>query len=280
MARQPVVYLHLTSLSESRNSPDRMQAKITKRGSEVSLRETFFQLGTLCDKFEHYLPLYEKWFGKFVNRAPRILEVGVQFGGSAEMWYKYFGAETEIVGIDIAPRSAGTSFLKVIQGDQGSTAFWDDIARTYGEGYFDIIIDDGSHDNVHQIVTLQKTYGLLRDGGVYWCEDVHTSYYKNVRVQGGGLRNPESFIEFSKQIIDVINEKHTKFAIGVGKTPAGPHVDPQLLSLFRKVQGVHFYDSIVVLEKGEPLKFNRINSAPNMAYNRIDNPQAEEFTLD
>ena len=111
MARQPVVYLHLTSLSESRNSPDRMQAKITKRGSEVSLRETFFQLGTLCDKFEHYLPLYEKWFGKFVNRAPRILEVGVQFGGSAEMWYKYFGAETEIVGIDIAPRSAGTSFL-------------------------------------------------------------------------------------------------------------------------------------------------------------------------
>lgn len=246
----------------------------------LSLRNAFFELGTPCDKFEHYFALYEKWFGKFVGRKPRILEVGVQFGGSAELWYKYFGPETQIVGVDIAPRAESKTFLKVVRGDQGSDEFWDAIAAQVGEGYFDIVIDDGSHENAHQIKTLMKTYKLLRDGGIYWCEDVHTSYYRNVRVKGGGLGNPDSFIEYSKHIIDVVNERHTKFAIGVGKTPEGPHVDPELVALYGKIQGIHFYDSIVVLEKGDPLPFTRMTSIPNMAFNRVDGPLPEDFRLD
>ncbi|MDZ5460613.1 class I SAM-dependent methyltransferase [Azohydromonas lata] len=221
-----------------------------------SLREIFDSLDRPCDKFEHYFALYERHLGKFVGRRPRILEIGTQYGGSAEMWNKYFGAGTEICGVDIAPQCTETEYLRLIIGDQGSHEFWETNFKEYKD-YFDIIIDDGSHDNPHQIVTLLSCYKMLKDGGVFWCEDTHTSYYHGVRVEDGGYKNPRSFTEFSKDIVDVLSSEHAKTAIGVGPFE-GPRVPPLLVSQFDRIQGVHFYDSIVVIEKGERLKFQRV----------------------
>jgi hypothetical protein len=220
------------------------------------LREIFVSLDRSCDKFEHYFPLYERHLSQFVGKAPKILEIGVQYGGSAEMWRKYFGEGTVIHGVDINPLCEQTDYLQLHRGDQGSAAFWDGLG--FPAGTFDIIMDDGSHDNPHQILTLKKTYSLLRDGGIYWCEDTHTSYYYNVRVRDGGYLNKNSFMEYSKNVIDVLNAHHTLYAIGVGPTPNGPHVDSSLLSLFHDIRGMHFYDSIVVLEKGTRLHFQRV----------------------
>ncbi|MCX7595657.1 MAG: hypothetical protein N2235_18245, partial [Fischerella sp.] len=145
--------------------------------------------------------------------------------------------------------------IEIIIGDQGSEEFWDDfISKKLN---FDIIIDDGSHENAHQILTLKKTYNLLNNGGIYWCEDTHTSYY-NCRVQGGGYLNPKSFTEYAKSVIDVLSEHHTHYAIGVGHTINNRHVDPELVLLYNQIQGIHFYDSIVVIEKGPRLHFQRI----------------------
>lgn len=226
----------------------------------MSILQIFHELDASCDKFQHYFPLYEKWFQKFVGKKPRILEVGVQFGGSAEMWLEYFGTGTSVVGVDIAPQCSPSENFEIVVGDQGSVDFWNTFSDRFGASYFDIIIDDGSHENAHQITTLNETYSLLKNDGIYWCEDTHTSYYNGVRVQGGGLGSKNSFIEYTKTLIDVVNEKHTKFALGVGSTPDGPHVDTDLLNRFRDVQGVHFYDSVVVIEKGIPPEFRRVNS--------------------
>lgn len=220
------------------------------------MRNIFIELDLQCDKFEHYFPLYEKWFGKFKSKAPKILEIGVQYGGSAEMWRKYFGAGTEIFGIDINPLCSEKDYLKVITGDQGSQKFWMDFKENFPTN-FDIIIDDGSHDNPHQITTLIETYNLLHDGGIYWCEDTHTSYYNNVRVSDGGYLNKKSFIEYTKKLIDVIHSNHTHYAIGVGQTE-GPHVQKELVELYENIQGIHYYDSVVVIEKGPRLEFKRI----------------------
>jgi len=220
------------------------------------LREIFDKLDRKCDKFEHYFPLYEQWLSRFVGASPKILEIGVQFGGSAEMWHRYFGEGTVVHGVDIYPRCEETEYLKLYRGDQGSDEFWD---TSFSEkDQFDIVMDDGSHENAHQITTLAKTYPLLKDGGIYWCEDVHTSYYHNVRVQDGGYLNPYSFMEYAKRITDVLNWHHTHFAIGVGMTPKGPHVDPRLVQIYNNIRGVHFYDSVVVIEKGPRMPFERI----------------------
>jgi hypothetical protein len=221
------------------------------------LREIFNHLDRRCDKFEHYFPLYEQWFSRFVGKMPKILEIGIQYGGSAELWHRYFGEGTVVHGVDIDPQCEETEYLKLYPGDQGSEMFWDTVSFGVSDG-FDIIVDDGSHENAHQILTLTKTYSLLKEGGIYWCEDVHTSYYYNVRVKDGGYLNPNSLMEYAKRVVDVINFHHTYFAVAVGPTPNSPHVDPQLISLYHNIRGVHFYDSIVVIEKGQRMPFERI----------------------
>lgn len=220
-----------------------------------TITDIFHNLTRKCDKFEHYLPLYEKWFGKFVGKSPRILEVGVQFGGSAEMWRKYFGEGTTVVGVDIQRQIEDTDYLTMVIGDQGSDAFWHEFVKSYGD--FDIIIDDGSHENPHQITTLKNTYSLLRDGGIYWCEDTHTSYYHNIRVQDGGYKNPLSFTEYVKNCIDVLSEFHTSYCVGFGSFD-GPKIPEEFTGLYGQLQGIHFYDSIVIMEKGKPFEFKRM----------------------
>lgn len=220
------------------------------------IEQIFQQLTRPCDKFEHYFSLYERHLGAFVGKAPRILEVGVQFGGSAEMWRDFFGAGTQVHGVDIERQCNDTDYLHLTLGNQGSDAFW----RSHFAGQaecFDIVIDDGSHDNPHQITTLVNTYHLLKSGGIYWCEDTHTSYYAGVRVRDGGLGNPNSFIEYAKNLVDVLHAPHTAHAIGVGPTD-GPHVPQHLVALYDQMQGVHFYDSVVVIEKGPRLRFQRV----------------------
>lgn len=222
----------------------------------MTLRDIFDYLDLPCDKFEHYFGLYERHFGRFVGRSPRILEIGTQFGGSAEMWRKYFGEGTHVWGVDIAPQCSDTDYLTMFVGDQGSPAFW---TKHFGDkqGFFDIVIDDGSHDNPHQVTSLLQTYGMIKDDGVYWCEDTHTSYYHNARVRDGGYKNPRSFTEFCKDIVDVISAHHTRHAIGVGPID-GPRVPPTLVQPFDRIQGMHFYDSVIVIDKGERLPFQRV----------------------
>jgi hypothetical protein len=237
----------------------------------MQLIEIFSDLTKHCDKFEHYFPLYEKWLSRFVGTAPKILEIGVQFGGSSEMWRKYFGPGTIVHGVDISEdcKSLENEYLKIHIGNQSEEALWQHEFLDQGLCDFDIIFDDGSHENSDQIATLAFTFlRLLRIGGIYWCEDTHTSYYKNVRVRDGGYRNPASFIEHAKRIIDVIHARHTHYAIGHGPTPSGPHVDPNDLALYHSTSGIHFYDSVVIIEKELPASFSRLIQKPSYGINR------------
>jgi len=42
-------------------------------------------------KWNHYFPIYEKYFSKFVNEDINFLEIGVYKGGRLNMWKNYFG---------------------------------------------------------------------------------------------------------------------------------------------------------------------------------------------
>jgi hypothetical protein len=221
------------------------------------IKSIFEKLERKCDKLEHYFQLYDRYFSPYIGKSPKILEIGVQHGGSAELWSKYFGRGTFIHGVDINPLCGETEYLKLYRGNQGDAAFW----LAFPERDFDIIIDDGSHNNPHMILTLDKTFKWLKDGGIYWAEDVHTSYYHNVRVDDGGLRNPKSFVEYCKHLIDVTNDLHTHMTIGVQQTPTGPHLNRDFVNNYDSVQGIHFHDSIVVIDKGPRLQYKstRVN---------------------
>src|SRR5215213_1695936 len=92
------------------------------------------------------------------------------------MWLDYFGPKAHIYGVDIEPacRAYETENIKILIGDQGDRVFWRDFRREVP--VLDIVIDDGSHNAEHQIVSLEELLPFLRPGGVYLCEDVLHSF--------------------------------------------------------------------------------------------------------
>lgn len=55
----------------------------------------------LVDKWTTYLPAYEAYLSKFRGCDVNILELGVQSGGSQEMWLDYFGPRAHAYGADL-----------------------------------------------------------------------------------------------------------------------------------------------------------------------------------
>ena len=58
------------------------------------------------------------------------------------------------------------------------------------------------------------------------------------------------FITTLKSIIDVINDYHTKRIYKTGENPLNK-LDPNFVDIFEDIQGIHFYDSVVVIDKGK-----------------------------
>jgi hypothetical protein len=77
-------------------------------------------------------------------------------------------------------------------------------------------------------------YPSVSRNGVYVVEDLHTAYWEEYE---GGLKRKGSFIEYCKDLIDELNADHTRGAV---------QPTPFTLSTL----SMHFYDSIVVFEKG------------------------------
>lgn len=131
------------------------------------------------DKYQHgFLPFYGKFFSPLREEPIRLLEVGIFGGGSLRMWSEYFEKAT-IVGCDIKTETFVTGpRISCEQLDQSSRESLDGFAKMHPHG-FDIIIDDGSHVVEHQQLTFAKLFPLLRDGGMYVIEDLHTSVGKS-----------------------------------------------------------------------------------------------------
>lgn len=157
-------------------------------------------------------------------------------GGSLQLWRAFLGDQCRIVGIDLMPdaeRLAGPD-AEIIIGDQGDPALLRRLIDRVGP--IDILIDDGSHQAAHQLLSFRTLFPALRDGGVYVCEDLHTSYWEG---WGGGLRRPGTFIEQLKIMIDEMHAPYSGMAV-----PAD--------SLARFIGACLIADSIAVLRKAAP----------------------------
>jgi hypothetical protein len=184
-------------------------------------------------KWLHYFDIYEKHFNRFTDKKILMFEIGVDNGGSLEMWKNYFSPESTIVGVDINPdckKYEGDNIFVEI-GNQSDVDFLQRLIDKYGIP--DIVLDDGSHVMIDLISTFNFLYYKIKDNGVYLVEDLHTSYWGEY---GGGLLNNNTFIEFSKRKIDEMNAYHSRGQL----TPTE----------FTKITNcISFYDSITVFEK-------------------------------
>jgi hypothetical protein len=189
----------------------------------------------LIFKWDHYFEIYDQHLRRFRRRPVTVLEFGVFHGGSLQMWRKYFGRRSRIYGVDINPtckRFEGRG-ITVFIGDQEDRAFLRRIARKIGP--IDVVIDDGGHTMAQQIATFEVLYPRMSENGCYLTEDVHTSYMPKY---GGGLRREGTFMEYAKALTDKLNAWYVKDG----------SLKPDKFT--RSTRSVHFYDSIVVFERG------------------------------
>jgi len=192
--------------------------------------------GHVVNKWKHYFEIYDRHLARYRDTDLTMVEIGVAGGGSLDIWRSYFGPKARLYGVDNNPdcsrfESPGT---RIVIGDQGSAEFLEKLARETGP--IDVLIDDGSHAFNHQLATFRALFGRIREDGIYACEDLHTSY--DSAEFGGGLRKPGTYVEFLKELIDELNAWCWRDG-----------VDGEADALAKSVHGLHFYPTLVVIEK-------------------------------
>ena len=99
----------------------------------------------------------------------------------------------------------------------------------------DILIDDGGHTMNQQLVSFKNLFPAVKDGGIYLIEDTHTSYWREYH---GGYKKKNSFIEFSKDLVDQMYAWHID---NEKLVPVNYHTE--------NINSISFYDSVIVFEK-------------------------------
>jgi hypothetical protein len=104
-------------------------------------------IGKSSDKWSLYLIEYNRLFDSYRDMAVRLLEIGVQNGGSLEIWSKYFNNASALIGCDVNPKCGYLNFentrIAVVIGDANAPEVQDRVLQHSSQ--FDLIIDDGSH---------------------------------------------------------------------------------------------------------------------------------------
>jgi cephalosporin hydroxylase len=200
--------------------------------------EKYFEnnTGNLINKWTHYFEAYDNHLSRYRNTDVHILEIGVRHGGSLQMWKHYFGPDAKIYGVDVHPRSheLEEDQIEIFIGDQEDVDFLSELKNSLPR--IDILLDDGGHTMSQQITTFDHMFHHVAEDGIYICEDTHTSYWPTF---GGGFRQPGTFMEMSKQLIDDLHAYHKR----------GRHPDFEVSDYTRAIESIHFYDSMVVIEK-------------------------------
>jgi hypothetical protein len=131
-------------------------------------------------------------------------------GASYYTWLEYF-SNVDLYYIEYDAACAQkwahlTTGAKIFAGDQSDLSFLQHFLSSTG-GEFDIIIDDGGHTMSQQRTSLSILWDAVKPGGIYFVEDLSTSYQPKY---GGGLDvegkpGKGTFMEDLKSMLDDIH---------------------------------------------------------------------------
>jgi len=228
----------------------------------MSIKKTYLEVykehsGFVSHKWIHYFFVYDCIFRRFLEKEKpiKMLEIGVQNGGSLEIWKKYLPQGSIIHGLDINEKCQLLKFSENIFFHLGSATDFDFMEKTFGDIQFDVIIDDGSHVCKDVIQTFKYLFPKMKSGGCYIVEDMHTSYWKRF---GGKIHGKESSIEYFKNLIDCgINRDYVQhdFFCKI-KNKIHKQYDSDL-EILKNISHISFFDSICSIDKFyEPKDFS------------------------
>lgn len=183
-----------------------------------------------------YLHIYEHLFATLDQyQELRILEIGVRWGNSINMWLERFPNAT-VIGIDIGEcdfEVYDPDRFIFYQADQRDISYLKEIGLAHKS--YDIIIDDGSHLIEDYIESFYALYPYLRKTGFYVIEDLYNNYQewnltRSTRPNGDG---------------SAFNEFHNFLAKSIH---LGRAFDTSSSNF--NVFSIHQYPGIMILNKG------------------------------
>mmetsp|Transcript_25694 Transcript_25694/g.79060 ORF Transcript_25694/g.79060 Transcript_25694/m.79060 type:complete len:332 (-) Transcript_25694:33-1028(-) len=194
----------------------------------------------------------------------KMLEIGVQSGGSTRVWKKYYGDQLRYTGVDINPKCKRSESLEenvaIEIGSQLDAKFLLKVCEEHGP--FDVVIDDGGHTFDMINATLHYVWpessNCLKPHAVYAVEDLHAMVMCNFKV------NDQPYCDSPKQFQSLLGELFisTLYYWDDSKS-AYMHQNPDKKPhpvWGTSIAGIHLYDSLMfLLRSPDQRPMTRIN---------------------
>ena len=204
-------------------------------------------------KWLGYFRTYEEVFSAFRGRAPRVLEIGVDRGGSLRLRKSYFGESTQVVGLDVVEAcrrfedKAAEIFVRI--GSQSDSDVLGAVVADFGP--FDLIIDDGSHRASDQVASFNALFGPgLKDRGIYFVEDLQCAYWGH---RSGELDTSYDFLDFVRTLVDLMHKPYADHDYSFFRTDSVHNRSLIVPYITRMLDQIRFFDAAVALYKRERL---------------------------
>lgn len=201
--------------------------------------------GTDKSSLKHnYTEVYEFMFKERRDKIRSLMEFGVFRGASLKMWADYF-FYAQIHGVDIRAQNY-TAPANVIHHVMDCTD--SGIVQLTTKVDPDIVVDDAGHGmNQHQ-TTFELVFPFLKHGAIYVIEDLHTCYTE----EHGGWKghpgydkapNSNKAGKFGRTVDWLAELSHAVNFRGL------EHPILKVFPYFNTIKAIHFYKSIVFIEK-------------------------------
>lgn len=190
-----------------------VETKIIKTLDELAIQYETDKATIFSRESVHgYAPIYDKILTPLRDKSIRMLEVGVcmegsEGGHSILMWNDYF-TKASIYTFDIVDMSSKSCITEndnvfFYQGDQSNREHIKNMYQEYGAKEFDFILEDGSHEHIHQIISLGKLFEYVKPGGYYILEDISIPEHKVCCI-----RNDETYkiLQHFKETGKIVSE--------------------------------------------------------------------------
>lgn len=189
----------------------------------------------------NYTPIYENYLRMLRLTGFTMLELGIggyqypdRGGESLRLWYNYF-PNAKIVGVDCYEKTGmSNDRIFVEKGGQDDPAFLNQVNEKHGP--FDLIIDDASHVNSLTIKSFEILFPILKPGGFYFVEDVHTSFWF---LEYGGDPDPNTCLQTTLRYFQNLTAQLFEETL----------LQEYRKEFFGQIEYIHFYQNLVIIKK-------------------------------
>ena len=169
----------------------------------------FNKLGGTDKATDHSYDLYySEIFEEYYDKEITLLEIGIQYGGSAVLWNDLF-PKSNLVLIDnvniVHPLIwdyLDKDRYQFLVEDAFNVSTIEKLQTTYPSG-FDIIVEDGPHTLESQIFAIKHYSKLLKENGILIIEDIQNYEYCDII-----MNQIDKDLYSSVEVIDLRNNKN------------------------------------------------------------------------